>query len=183
MFVNIRVDFLCQDDHFLKRNFPGWSRKKSSKFPILFPQKEFQTKTSLSLGHLDQIWKMLYKRKYSGVWKTKKEPPHDKTNKITVHPAKTQISLDIRPVWSESSLWAQWVGQDPRTVGKTLIKLGGYPGWSVFAVRTCHYIGFVMRRLRFVASWLCVFFFLEILLSRWHNQRKHIDFIIMFMLF
>ena len=26
------------------------------------------------------------------------EPPHDKTNIMTVRPAKTQISLDIRPV-------------------------------------------------------------------------------------
>ena len=26
------------------------------------------------------------------------EPPHDKTNKMTVRPAKTQISLSIRPV-------------------------------------------------------------------------------------
>ena len=34
------------------------------------------------------------------------EPLHDKTNKMTVHPAKTQISLGIRPVWSESSLGA-----------------------------------------------------------------------------
>ena len=41
------------------------------------------------------------------------EPPHDKTNKMTVHPAKTQISLGIRPVWSESSLCAQWVAKDP----------------------------------------------------------------------
>ena len=32
------------------------------------------------------------------------ELPHDKTNKMTVRPAKTQISLGIRPVWSESSL-------------------------------------------------------------------------------
>ena len=30
-----------------------------------------------------------------------------------VHPAKTQISLGIRPVWSESSLCAQWVAKDP----------------------------------------------------------------------
>ena len=29
------------------------------------------------------------------------EPPHDKTNKMTVCPAKTQISLGIHPVWSE----------------------------------------------------------------------------------
>ena len=28
------------------------------------------------------------------------EPGHDKTNKVSVHPAKTQISLGIRPVWS-----------------------------------------------------------------------------------
>ena len=34
------------------------------------------------------------------------EPPHDKTNKMTVRPAKTQISLGIPPVWSESSLSA-----------------------------------------------------------------------------
>ena len=34
------------------------------------------------------------------------EPRHDKTNKVTVRPAKTQISLGIHPVWSESSLFA-----------------------------------------------------------------------------
>ena len=34
------------------------------------------------------------------------EPRHDKTNKVSVRPAKTQISLGIRPVWSESSLSA-----------------------------------------------------------------------------
>ena len=31
------------------------------------------------------------------------EPRHDKTNKMSVSPAKTQISLGIRPVWAESS--------------------------------------------------------------------------------
>ena len=30
-----------------------------------------------------------------------------------VRPAKTQISLGIRPVWSESSLCTQWVAKDP----------------------------------------------------------------------
>ena len=34
------------------------------------------------------------------------EPLHDKTNKMSVCPAKTQISLGICPVWSESSLSA-----------------------------------------------------------------------------
>ena len=41
------------------------------------------------------------------------EPRHDKTNKVTVLPAKTQISLGILPVWSKSSLCAQWVAKDP----------------------------------------------------------------------
>ena len=41
------------------------------------------------------------------------EPRHDKTNKVTLCPAKTQISLGIRPVLSESSLCAQWVPKDP----------------------------------------------------------------------
>ena len=30
-----------------------------------------------------------------------------------MRPAETQISLGIRPVWSESSLCAQWVDKDP----------------------------------------------------------------------
>ena len=34
------------------------------------------------------------------------EPRHDKTKKVPVRPAKTQISLCIRPIWSESSLSA-----------------------------------------------------------------------------
>ena len=41
------------------------------------------------------------------------QPPHDKTNKMTVRPVKTQISLGICPVWSESSLCAQWAAKDP----------------------------------------------------------------------
>ena len=41
------------------------------------------------------------------------EPPRDKTNNVAVRPAKTQISLGIRPVWSESSLCAQWVAKGP----------------------------------------------------------------------
>ena len=41
------------------------------------------------------------------------EPPRDKTNKVSVRPAKTQISLCIHPVWSESLLCAQWVAKDP----------------------------------------------------------------------
>ena len=41
------------------------------------------------------------------------EPPHDKSDNMTVCSATTQISLGIRPVLSESSLCAQWVAKDP----------------------------------------------------------------------
>ena len=37
-----------------------------------------------------------------------------KPTKWHMCPAKTQMSLDIRPVWLESSLCAQWVAKDPR---------------------------------------------------------------------
>ena len=32
--------------------------------------------------------------------KNKYEPPRDETNKVNMRPAKTRISLGIRPVWS-----------------------------------------------------------------------------------
>ena len=54
------------------------------------------------------------------------EPPHDKTNKMTMRPGKTQISLDIRPVWSESSLCAQWLAKDPSFLHVD----SRCPGWS-----------------------------------------------------
>ena len=41
------------------------------------------------------------------------EPLRDKTNSVAVRPTKAQISLGIRPVWSESSLSAHWVAKDP----------------------------------------------------------------------
>ena len=78
-------------------------------------------------------------------------PRHDKTNEMAVRPAKTQISLGIRPVWSESSLCTQWVVKDPSFLhadsedsdqSRRMPRLT----W-VFAGRTCHFVGFVMMRL------------------------------------
>ena len=58
------------------------------------------------------------------------EPHHDKTNKMRVRPAKTQISLGVRPVWSESSLCAQSVAKDPRFLHADSEDSGcGWPGW------------------------------------------------------
>ena len=45
-------------------------------------------------------------------WNKGFEPRYDKTNKVTVRPARIQISLGICPVWSESSLCAHWVAKD-----------------------------------------------------------------------
>ena len=45
------------------------------------------------------IWLLI-----SSITGVKNEPQHDKTNKMSVRPAKTQISLGICPVWSETSL-------------------------------------------------------------------------------
>ena len=53
------------------------------------------------------VWHPLwYKHDCSCIIKNTYEPPHDKTNNVAARPAKTQISLGIRPVWSESSLSA-----------------------------------------------------------------------------
>ena len=80
------------------------------------------------------------------------EPRHKKTNKMSVRPAKTQISLGIRPVWSESSLSA-W-----RKLGSLATHWACSEDWSDWAdaqadlslrwVHT-HFVGFVMSRLKF----------------------------------
>ena len=86
--------------------------------------------------------------------------PLDKTNKMTVRPAKTQISLGIRPVWSEwCPVWSESWLSAWRKLGslatywahsKDSDQTGQMPRliW-VFAWRTCHFVGFVMRRLIF----------------------------------
>ena len=80
------------------------------------------------------------------------EPHRDKTNNMTVRPANIQISLGIRPVWSESWLCAQWVAKNPRFLhadSEDSDQTGRMPRliW-VFAGRTCHFVGSVMRRLK-----------------------------------
>ena len=69
------------------------------------------------------------------------EPHHDKTNKMTVRPATTQISLGIRPVWSESLLCPQWVAKDPSLLH------ADSEDWSDWVFAGCHFVGFVMRQL------------------------------------
>ena len=65
-----------------------------------------------------------------------------KPTKWSVRPAKTQISLGIRPVWSESSLCAQWVDQDLSFLhaNREDSDQTGQPPRLIraFAGRTCH---------------------------------------------
>ena len=76
-----------------------------------------------------------------------------KPTKCPLRPAKTQISLGIRPVWSKSSLsawmniasyanhWAHFEDSD---------QTGRMPRLtSVFAGRAYNFVGFVMRRLKY----------------------------------
>ena len=78
-------------------------------------------------------------------WSSKCEPPHDKTNKMNVRPAKTRISLGIRPVWSESSLSA-WRKLGSLTIHWAHSEDSDQTGLSLRWVHT-HFVGFLM-------SWL-----------------------------
>ena len=77
-----------------------------------------------------------------------------KQTKCSEHPAKTQIRLGGSaqcPVWSGSSLCAEWIAKDPRYIhadGEDSDQTGRMLRliW-VFTGRTCHFIGFIMLRL------------------------------------
>ena len=74
-----------------------------------------------------------------------------KPTKWHVHSTRPQISLGIRPIWSESPLCVQWVAKDTwflHADSKDSDQTGRMPRLiRVFAGRTCHFFGFVMRRL------------------------------------
>ena len=80
-----------------------------------------------------------------------------KTTKCYLRPAKTQISLGIRPVWAESSLsaWRNIGSSDTNWAhSENSDRTGQMPRliW-VFAVRTGHIVGFVALRLIY---WFCL---------------------------
>ena len=85
-------------------------------------------------------------------WGKQNELPHVKTSKMTVRPVKTRISLGIRPIWSESSVCAQWVAKDPSFLHADS-EDSDQTGWMtrliwVFAIAHSHFVGFVMRQLK-----------------------------------
>ena len=70
-----------------------------------------------------------------------------------VRPAKTQISLGICPVWSESLL-STWRKLGSSATHWVHSEDSNQTGWMprliwVFAGHTCHFVGFVMKRLRY----------------------------------
>ena len=78
------------------------------------------------------------------------EPRHNKTNKNECAPSEDSDQPGhppslIRPVWSESSLCAQWVAKDPSF-------LHAYSEDSDLSLRLAHtdFVGFVMSRLKCV---------------------------------
>ena len=95
------------------------------------------------------------------------EPRHDKTNKMSVHPAKTQISLGIGPVWSVFPIRMKkaWVLSYPLSAQRRL--------WSDWAdaqadLSLCwahsHFVGFVMSWLKSIYSKM-----------NYHNDPKFSD--------
>ena len=61
------------------------------------PYKTTEHKHTLLRAHFISSVRFLY------------ESQHDKTNKISVRPVKTQISLGIRPLSAQRRLWSVWV--------------------------------------------------------------------------
>ena len=90
-------------------NFPWKWKQTDSKGRVQDPHQ------SQNCLHVQVQWLIFHMLKQVSHFFFKwNEPRHDKTNKIRVIPAKTQISLGICLVWSESSLCIQWVAKDPR---------------------------------------------------------------------
>ena len=79
-------------------------------------------------------------------------PRHDKTNKMSVRPAKTQISLGIRPVWSVFAVRMKksWVLSYPLSAQRRLW-LDWADAQADLSLRWArsHFVAFVMSRLIF----------------------------------
>ena len=81
-------------------------------------------------------------------------------SKMSVRPAKTQISLGIHPVWSESLLCTQWVAKDPSFLQTESEDWSDWADAKVDLSRRwahSHFVGFVM-------SWL--------IFSEQHNKNN-----------
>ena len=118
----------------VNRRAPGFFIRTNTAFQIMCPitdkhghmLKEKRWDLSLLYSIFPWQWEILHFIASPGIhcipgswlikmllWYTKLSLNMTKPTKWHVRPAKTQISLAIRPVWSESSLCVQWVAKDP----------------------------------------------------------------------
>ena len=98
---------------------------------------------------------------FANIWHYNGAAPWQKTTKWLC-PAKTQISLGICPVWSKTSLCAQWVAKNPSFLHADS-QDSDQTGWMprliwVFAGRTFHFVGFVMRWFSYLVKFLYINF-------------------------
>ena len=82
------------------------------------------------------------------------EPAHNKTKEITCSPSEDSDHSWHPPGLIESSLCALCLARDPRFL-HVVSENSDHTGWMprliwVFSGRTCHFVGFVMRRLQFI---------------------------------
>ena len=110
------------------------------------------TSINITFVHSKLIWNWQY---IEGVVY---KPRHDKTDKMSVRQAKTQINLGIRPVWSESSLSA-W-----RKLGSLATHWAHSENWTEWVDAQAdlslrwahnHFVGFVMSQLICFSVFYC----------------------------
>ena len=131
-------------------------KKKLSKINLILSLPKFPEVRLGNILNSNEVMKRFEVFYYDRLWIQRSchsrgfEPLHDKTNKMSVRPAKTQISLGIRVVWSESSLSA-W-----RKPGSWATHWAHNEDWSDWADAQAdlslrwahtHFVGFVMTRL------------------------------------
>ena len=107
------------------------------------------------------------------------EPPHDKTNKAARAPSEDSDQpghllhppslIRIFAVRFMGSLWPKLSSCGQRR----LIRLGGCPGWSVFAGRTGHFVGFAMRHLKSLYNVNFGHSILKKIISLWRHDVIH----------
>ena len=92
-----------------------------------------------------------------------------KPTKWHVRPAKTQISLGIPPVWSESSLsaWRKLGCELSIKTAKTLIRLGECPGWSESSLGAQSFCWFCHEAAHIYIYLFCFFWYDNRLTMAW----------------
>ena len=130
-----------------KNGMPGMKGLKTKKFDIPFlqimmtkgmkqSQREFSQRMKTADKKITNIWPASWQNQQNDC-----APSEDSVQ--PGHPPSLirvfAVSLGIRPVWTESSLSAQWVAKGQSFLHadrKTLIRLGGCPGWSESSLGT-----------------------------------------------